>query len=352
MTILWIRAETKLNEKRAPLAPQDVRRLIDAGIQVIVEQSADRAIPDDAYSQVGCQLVKTGSWPSAPDSAFILGVKELPDSDAPLIHRHIHFGHVFKDQPGWRQMLSRYRAGGGALYDLEFLTDGDGRRVAAFGYWAGYAGAALGALLWAGLADKNEPALGSVASVNGKQELVDRVAAALANRRPTALITGALGRCGRGATDFLESVGVSPTKWDLAETKSGGPFPEILQHDIFVNCVLASPSCPVFVPADAPALADRRLTAIADVSCDPGSNYNPIPIYDQTTTFDAPMIRIASSGSPLAVTAIDHLPSLLPQESTEDYSAQLVGALLTLGEPDQGVWARAHAEFAKHMARL
>ena len=29
------------------------------------------------------------------------------------------------------------------LYDLEYLTDPEGRRLAAFGYWAGYAGAAV-----------------------------------------------------------------------------------------------------------------------------------------------------------------------------------------------------------------
>ena len=31
-------------------------------------------------------------------------------------------------------------------HDLEYLVDGEQRRVAAFGYWAGYAGAALGLL--------------------------------------------------------------------------------------------------------------------------------------------------------------------------------------------------------------
>ena len=36
--------------------------------------------------------------------------------------------------------------GGGALLDLEYLTDDHGRRLAAFGYWAGYVGAALAVL--------------------------------------------------------------------------------------------------------------------------------------------------------------------------------------------------------------
>lgn len=36
----------------------------------------------------------------------------------------------------------------GKLFDLEFLTDVTGRRVAAFGYYAGFAGAAVAVDVW------------------------------------------------------------------------------------------------------------------------------------------------------------------------------------------------------------
>ena len=39
--------------------------------------------------------------------------------------------------------------GGGKVLDLEFLTDDNGRRVAAFGRAAGFIGAAVGLLSWA-----------------------------------------------------------------------------------------------------------------------------------------------------------------------------------------------------------
>ena len=29
-------------------------------------------------------------------------------------------------------------------------------------------------------------------------------------------------------------------EWDIAETQGKGPFPEILEYDIFVNCILLS----------------------------------------------------------------------------------------------------------------
>ena len=151
---------------------------------------------------------------------------------------------------------------------------------------------------------------------------------------------------------MLTAVGIEPTCWDMAETAHGGPFPEIIAHDLFVNCVLAGPGIPVFVPQDALPTLARRLTAIADVSCDPSSDYNPVPIYDRTTTFDDPAIMVQTEGQPIAVTAIDHLPSLLPIESTEDYSAQLTPSLLALDRLDEGVWGRAKAAFDEAVSRI
>ena len=90
---------------------------------------------------------------------------------------------------------------------------------------------------------------------------------------------------------------------------------------------------------------------IGDVACDPGSDFNPIKVYDRVTEWEAPALRVHDT-PPLDVTAIDNLPSLLPLESSEDYAAQLLPSLLTLGNLDQGVWARAKAEYDRHSAAL
>ncbi len=45
--------------------------------------------------------------------------------------------------------LRSFARGGGTLLDLEFLQDEKGRRLAAFGYHAGFAGAALALENWA-----------------------------------------------------------------------------------------------------------------------------------------------------------------------------------------------------------
>lgn len=343
-THLWVRAESRAHEERTGLTPQGAARLIAAGYQVTVEESRQRIIPIADYAAVGCAIASEFSWPDAPADAVIFGLKELPDDGTALRHRHIMFGHAYKGQPAGRVLLDRFRAGGGTLLDLEYLTDADGRRVAAFGYWAGYAGAAVALLCW--MAQQRGQIAGPVRAYPSAAHLLGDLQeglVALGAARPSALIIGALGRVGAGAADLCQAMGVAATKWDMAETAHGGPFPEVLAHDIFLNCILARPGTPVFVPTSA-KVAARRLSVIGDIACDPDSDFSPIKIYDQTTTWDAPALRVHDQPV-LDVTAIDNLPSMMPAESSDDFADQLLPHLLTLNDPQSGVWTRAQEWF-------
>ncbi len=349
MTHLWVRAEQRPNEERVGLTPEGAAALVQAGIRVTVEQSSVRAIPIDGYRAAGCEIAAENLWPQAPADAIIFGLKELPEDGTSLAHRHIMFGHAFKGQPAGRVLLQRFKAGGGTLYDLEYLVGEDGRRVAAFGYWAGYAGAAVSLKVWA--AQQHGRIAGPVRMVASKAALLDQLGGELAGlSRPRAIIIGALGRVGTGAADLCTALGVAVTRWDMAETASGGPFPEVLQHEIFLNCILARPGCPVFVPASAKE-SPRTLTVIGDIACDPTSDFSPIKVYDRATDWDAPALRVHDS-PPLDVTAIDNLPSLMPVESSEDYASQLLPSLLELIRQESGVWSRAKAEFDRHVASV
>ena len=350
MTHLWVRAEQRPHEQRVGLTPEGAAALVAAGIRVSVEESSVRAIGIDGYRAAGCEIVAVNLWPQAPRDAVIFGLKELPEDGTPLVHRHIMFGHAFKGQPAGQVLLRRFKAGGGGLYDLEYLVDEQGRRVAAFGYWAGYAGAAIALKCWG--AQRRGGICGPIAAYAGKAALLAELAADLKGRgRPSALIIGALGRVGSGAADCLSALGVQPVRWDMAETAGGGPFPEVLAHDIFLNCILARPGCPVFVAASAKTESARKLTVIGDIACDPTSDFSPIKVYDRATEWDAPALRVAVAPV-LDVTAIDNLPSLLPVESSEDYAAQLLPSLLTLGDLGGGVWGRAKAEYDRHVATV
>ncbi len=348
-THLWVRAEQRENEDRVGLTPEGAAALIQKGMEVTVEESSCRAIPIDGYRQAGCAIAPENSWPTAPKDAIIFGLKELPEDGTALVHRHIMFGHAYKGQFSGRTLLQRFKAGGGMLYDLEYLVDRDGRRVAAFGYWAGYAGAAITLKTWA--AQQRGETCGPVNAYKGKDALLDDLNKDLGNdTRPSVIVIGALGRVGTGASDLCEAMGVKVTKWDMAETASGGPFPEILDHDIFLNCILARPDTPVFVPKSA-LTAQRTLTAIGDIACDPDSDYNPVPVYNEATSWDAPAFR-AQDNPVLDVMAIDNLPSLLPAESSEDFAAQLLPSLETLDNLKVGVWARAKATFETYVKEV
>jgi saccharopine dehydrogenase (NAD+, L-lysine-forming) len=349
MTHIWVRAEQRPNEERVGITPKGVAAMLAAGFQVTVEESSVRAIPIDGYRATGCAIAAENSWPDAPRDAIIFGLKELPDDGTPLTHRHILFGHAYKGQPDGQTLLRRFKAGGGTLYDIEYLVDEAGRRVAAFGYWAGYAGAAVALKCWA--AQQNGGIAAPVAKYTGKQALLSGLAAELGTHsRPRALVIGALGRVGTGAADLCAAMGVAVTKWDMAETAHGGPFPEVLAHEIFLNCILARPGCPVFVPKT--ALTDpRALTVIGDIACDPTSEFSPIKVYDKATDWAAPALRVAENPV-LDVTAIDNLPSLLPVESSEDFAGLLLPSLLTLHDLNSGVWGRANTLFDTHSAKL
>ncbi|GHF07751.1 saccharopine dehydrogenase [Aliiroseovarius zhejiangensis] len=348
MTHLWVRAEQRANEDRVGLTPEGAKALIDAGLRVTVEESSVRVIGIEGYRDAGCEIAPENAWPDAPRDAIIFGLKELPEDGTPLPHRHIMFGHAFKGQHSGRTLLERFKAGGGTLYDLEYLVDENGRRVAAFGYWAGFAGAAVTLKAWA--AQQHDKLCEPVGVYKNKDALLNELRAELdatKTARPDAIVIGALGRVGTGASDLMEAMGITVTKWDLAETAHGGPFHEILDHNLFINCILAGPQTPVFVPRDA-LTADRKLTAIGDVACDPDSDYNPVPVYDRATNWDAPALRVADDPV-LDVMAIDNLPSMLPLESSLDYAGQLLPSLLTLTDLKTGVWARAEATFNTHM---
>lgn len=346
---LWVRAEQRANETRVGLTPKGATSLIAAGFDVTVEASPDRVIATQSYADAGCTIAPTHSWPQAPTDAIIFGLKELPEDGSALPHRHIMFGHAFKGQHSGQHRLKLFADGGGTLLDLEYLTAENGRRVAAFGYWAGFAGAAVALKCWA--AQSQGGIAGAIKPYPNAQALQDELSSELSSATlPTALIIGALGRVGTGASDLCKAVGVTVTGWDMAETAQGGPFPEILDHSVFLNCILAGPDTPVFVPKSA-LDQPRALRVIGDIACDPDSDYNPVPVYSQATSWEAPALRVHCS-PPLDVTAIDNLPSMLPLESSQDFAGQLLPHLLALSDDTSGVWARAQQTYATHVAQL
>ncbi|EPX74489.1 saccharopine dehydrogenase Lys3 [Schizosaccharomyces octosporus yFS286] len=363
---IWLRAESKPLEERSALTPTTAKKLANAGFRVTIERSSQRAFKDSEFESAGFEMVPEGSWRNAPRDAYIYGLKELPENDnSPLHHTHIQFAHCYKNQEGWREVLSRFPQGNGLLYDLEFLQDDSGRRVAAFGYHAGFAGSALSCLVWAHQILSPKKPFGSVRPFPNEKTLVRHVARQVRlalrknnNQYPRILVIGARGRCGSGACDLATKVGIPEEnilRWDINETKKGGPFHEITESDIFVNCIYLSAPIPKFCTVDSLNVSDRKLRVVCDVSCDTTNPNNPIPIYNVNTSFDHPTVPVdgIKGPLPLEVISIDHLPTLLPRESSEAFSEALLPSLFALKDVNHApVWVRAKKLYEEMVKKL
>lgn len=357
VTTLHLRTETKPLEHRSALTPTTAKALLDAGFRVLVERSPPRIFDDAEFEAVGCELVPEHSWKQAPKNHIIIGLKELEEESFPLPNEYIHFAHCYKNQAGWQDVLSRFPRGHGTLYDLEFLQDSNGRRVAAFGFHAGFAGAALGVQDWVSRQLSGKP-LGTVEPYPNEGALVSDISGQLkkAGGKPRVLIIGALGRCGSGAVSCLLKLGIPEEniiKWDINETKKGGPFNEIAEADIFVNCIYLSQKIPPFVTLEQLSKPSRNLRVVVDVSADTTNPNNPIPIYTVATTFTEPTVPVDVPGKSLDVISIDHLPTLLPRESSEAFSRDLLPYLFQLPYRGKaGIWVRAKDLYLHHVKRL
>lgn len=355
--ILWLRKEDKTGELRVPVTPEGVRKLNDSGVEVIVEASLNRVFSDDEYKNAGAKIT-TSNWKNAPREAIILGLKELAEDTTLIYHRQIYFSHTFKGQKGAKTVLERYTKGGGEIYDLEFLTFADGMRVAAFGYWAGYVGTAISLLGFAHYKNSqklNVPYPKQKTFLN-RNELINTVKNEIEKLdlpEINVMVMGALGRCGRGAVDLISDIkytNITATKWDKSEFDiATKPIAEIISHDVFINCVYLREK---IEPMISPQLLtnNQKLKIIGDVSCDPNNPNNPIAVYDEITHIDNPFVQARGSEKyPTYVLAIDHLPTLLPRESSEEFATAILPHLIELMTDDNLpiVWQNAKTCFDK-----
>lgn len=328
----------------SPITPETASTLIKAGYVVNIEHSTVRPYPDSAYEAVGCNIVATNSWPRVPKSHIIISGKLLDNAWHPLKHVHVHAAHIFKRQKGWQDTLNRYRRGGGTLLAVDSLKDDQGLKLSRVERGAGFAGAALALKAWAWqLTHPTGPVMPGSTPYLDSGVLLQETREALAVGRarnggalPTIIVTGARGRCGRGVTAFLHLMGIPDgqiTKWNREETARGGPFAEILDHDVFFNCIYnATPIRPFITMESVKAAgAGRKLSVVGDITCDIHTPNNAIPIYNHETTFAGPTIPLAvEEGRPIAVVGMICFPALLTKEASDATSRALLPSFLKL----------------------
>lgn len=81
--------------------------------------------------------------------------------------------------------------------------------------------------------------------------------------------------------------------------------------------------------------------------------HNPIPIYSINTSFPEPTVEVDTKGVGKRVTviSIDHLPTLLPREASEQFSKDLLPTILQLPQRATApVWTNAEKLFKEKLA--
>jgi len=151
--VIGIRKEDKdLSERRAPLSPAQVKRLINEhGIEVHLEQSETRVFRNDEYKNAGVVLED-----ELADCNIIFGVKEVPVKRIQPNQPYCFFSHTIKGQSHNMEMLKHILRVKATLFDYERIINDEGKRLIFFSRFAGCAGMintiwALGQrLLWEG----------------------------------------------------------------------------------------------------------------------------------------------------------------------------------------------------------
>jgi alpha-aminoadipic semialdehyde synthase len=384
---IGIRHEDKyVMERRVPLVPAHVKRLVEQGIEVHVQRSPKRIFKDEEFEAAGAKLVDELTEPD-----LILGVKEMPMDFFEFQKTYIFFSHTIKGQSYNMPLLKRMMEKEINLIDYEKITNEKGQRLIFFGRFAGLAGM-INSLWSAGMRykelgiDTPFTAIKQTHTYNSLDEAKEVIAAVGEKIRQEGLpqqlspfvvgITG-YGNVSKGAQEILSLLPVeeiSPEElltlnnrndlsnkvvykvvfkeqdlskpleagkaFDLQEyyqhpERFEGVFEQYIPHmSILMNCMYWDDRYPRIVTKDYLEKLFKegtpKLTVIGDVTCDPDGSveitYKGTEIEDPVFVYN-PFTRKpvhGFKGEGVLVMAVDILPSELPRESSQAFSDALV----------------------------
>jgi len=320
---IYLRNEVNAFERRTPLTPNDAKRCIENGCTVYVESSSFncRVFTDDEYIEVGAKIVQE-PW-TAPifKDCFVLGLKtpHLRDlENASTKMKHLFFSHTFRKQLGYEQLLRNLWEKEATFYDLEYMTNSDGKRQVAFGEYAGFVGGGLGILqyftkLTQGCDISDLPVFAN------RTEYLSKVAECASTEMFSKIkiaIIGGNGRCGVGVRTIMDNFEIEYDVFERFHEKTS-----LSEYDLIYNCILLDPD---FSETWDLSRKDSKVVLV-DISCDATKSNHPFhTLYNQVTTWENPVLTVGH----VDIIAIDSLPSLLPRESSEQFSKDLTDLLL------------------------
>ncbi len=394
---IGIRHEDKYKlERRAPLTPKHVARLVkQKKLDIIVQTSEKRVFSDEEYILAGAKIAK-----DLKKCSVIFGVKEMPESFFEPEKTYVFFAHVVKGQPYNMDMLRQMMKMKCNLIEYEKVVDEQGKRLIFFGRYAGMAGMINS--LWAlGLRLKEAGYSSTLVklkqahhyhSLNEAKDDVSAIGQLIAENgiphelRPFVIGFTGYGNVSQGAQEIIGLLPVkeiSPAKLldlhrrkklpdnivykvifkeeDLFEHVDGEPFD---LHDYYsnphyyrskfekyipylsmlINCVYWDKRYPRLVTKQYLkklfARGEPRLTVIGDISCDVEGavecTLKPTEIDDPVFVYDpdTEQITMGYKGDGMLIMAVDILPAELPRDSSDGFADVLVNFVKPIADAD------------------
>lgn len=327
-------------------------------IKVFVEASPTRCFSDDAYREVGIEVVEDLSH-----CDVIFNIKEVPSEALIAQKTYFFFSHTIKKQPYNRTMLQKILQKNITLIDYEVLRYETGARVLGFGRYAGVVGTYNGLLVYG-----KKHGLFSLTPAHLSKNYADILTQLLRVNLPNIRIavTGG-GRVSQGALDLLRALQIrevtpnqylhvrydepvfvqlnSPdlyvhptlTQWDTQHFyKHHGEYRSQFKGyaectDLLVNGIYWTEDLPrLFEAGDTADKEKFAPTVIADISCDVEGS---VPITYKATSIADPVIGWSRRNqSPceaygedsIDVMAVGNLPNELPRDASEEFGEMLM----------------------------
>lgn len=365
-------------DHRVPLTPQQCQDALLTGIDIAVQRSDVRAYSDDEYTAMDVRVTNDLS-----DRDLIIGVKEVPLDMLMADKAYLFFSHTIKKQPHNAKLLATILQRRITLIDHELLTDTKGKRVLAFGRWAGVVGAYNAIRAWE-VRDGGKPTLKPAHECRDRVEM-DLHLSEYALPQDLRIVLTGTGRVGKGAMETLDQAGitnVSPEDFlnkefdgpvytvlgssDLYVRDDGKSFDRRAFHadpgghganflpfarraHIYIACHFWDARGPKILTGNDlrdPALG---LRVVADISCDIGG---PIDSTLRASTIDDPFFGYdpatggeVPTGTPGSITvmSVDNLPCELPRDSSKSFGRDLMANVMPhlAGDDTEGMIERA-----------
>ena len=325
--LIYLRCEVNENEKRTPIIPTDVPKLMENGFSVFIETSKNRIFDDKEYLNAGA-IITNKPW-FHPDFQFalIIGLKDIREPEKLNNHKHLYFAHCYKNQHNSQVILNSFLNSKSIIYDFEYFYNSDNKRLISFGLYAGITGALL-TLLHYSLKQSGS----RLSCLSHWNDIYDVLRELYENKHMfedlTIGIIGGNGNCGNGVTFILDKLDLQYVSYDRNSDKSN-----LKNSDFLFNCInLHELSNEIWFDKD--TVFDKSII-ICDISCDYSKQNNPIHIYSENTTWENPVFQYNEF---VDIIAINNLPSLLPKESSQFFSSKCIELINDIANDDNHYW--------------